>query len=224
MKHKAHYLPILAVCLLPVLSLIAMLAGRTVQLREIPYSLLLVAAMVYALFAAVKKRPVPRLLAIAALILTPVNFILCFLQGTLPTLAAFLCGCSAMLLAVIGIRNKTKKIVAGIYAVLIALPMVYLCFLGAIFGYIGETVVVQTIQSPDAAYTAELIDSDQGGLGGNTLVYVFKNKAEIDLGICKLVPRRTEIYRGQWHEFKTMKLAWKDENTLLINGKAYEIP
>lgn len=77
----------------------------------------------------------------------------------------------------------------------------------------GQKTVVQTIPSPDGTYEARVIDDDQGALGGSTIVEVDQN------GWAK--PK--QIYTGPWGIFETMEIYWKDEDTLVINGKEYRV-
>ena len=88
-----------------------------------------------------------------------------------------------------------------------------------VFGLIGENTVVRQVPSPNQAYTAVLINSDLGALGGDTLVDVEHNNLNF-AGILKIKER---IYAGRWGEFETMTIAWKDDDTLLIDGRAYDI-
>ncbi len=104
----------------------------------------------------------------------------------------------------------------------ISLVSSVLTMIGLTFGQIGENTVVRQVPSPSNAYTAIVIDSDQGALGGNTFVDVAYRAAEINLGVGRLV-REKRLYSGDWMAFETMTLAWEDERTLSINGEAYSI-
>ena len=88
---------------------------------------------------------------------------------------------------------------------------------------IGRNSVVQTLPSPGGTYYAEVIDSDQGALGGDTLVEVYDNQKRINLFVLSVQKKPQRVYWGDWGEFKTMKLEWQSEQVLLINGKPYGI-
>lgn len=87
----------------------------------------------------------------------------------------------------------------------------------------GRNTVMQTVTSPERTYRAEVIDSDQGALGGDTIVEVYNLKKQWD-GIFFLLQEEPQvIYWGNWGEFETMKLQWQSEQVLLIDGRPYKI-
>ena len=86
----------------------------------------------------------------------------------------------------------------------------------------GRTTVVQRIESPDERHLALLVDVDQGALGGNTDVFIEHKQNAFDFGFFFL-GKKTLIYRTGWGAFKDMELEWKDEETILINGKAFQV-
>lgn len=71
----------------------------------------------------------------------------------------------------------TCKIVSLVLSALMVLPIGFLSFIVLIFGDIGQNTVVQTVDCPSGEYYAQVINSDQGALGGDTFVDVYK-KAE----------------------------------------------
>ena len=105
---------------------------------------------------------------------------------------------------------------------LLTIGLAALCGFDLIFGSIGSETVVQEIPSPSGAYTAQLIDDDQGALGGSTKVQITQPNL-IPLGIGALRPKTQTLYTGPWGEFESMTLAWQDENTLLISETPYPI-
>ena len=44
----------------------------------------------------------------------------------------------------------------------------------------------------------------------------------IDLGFF-LMQKKTLVYRTGWGAFEDMELEWKDEETILINGNAFQV-
>ncbi|MPN63604.1 hypothetical protein SDC9_211368 [bioreactor metagenome] len=90
------------------------------------------------------------------------------------------------------------------------------------FGQIGQSTIGREEVSPDKSYTAILIDSDQGALGGNTLVNIEYHTSTINIGFSQFVKVK-RLYIGNWGEFETMSLEWRDDRTLLINGRSYSI-
>lgn len=130
-------------------------------------------------------------------------------------------GCSAYLTIKHGAPRLLKSILCVISAFLI-LPVGFMGFIMLIFGNIGQNTVVQTVESPNGAYYAEVIDSDQGALGGDTLVDVYEN-TEINLLVCKIFKNPQRVYHGEWGEFKDMEVYWKDDQCLVINSVEYSI-
>jgi hypothetical protein len=83
--------------------------------------------------------------------------------------------------------------------------------------------VVKSVTSPQNVYVAEVIDSDQGALGGDTFVTVQNLSKTINLFVVKFSKAPVSIYSGEWGEFKNMQIQWEDEHRLTINGKEYYI-
>ena len=101
---------------------------------------------------------------------------------------------------------------------LLLIPYGFLCWLDLIFCRIGVQTIVQEVTSPDGSKTAQLIDDDQGALGGNTFLYI-RYPTTVPLGFGGLRPDSTELYRGRWGEFENIILSWQDDHTLLINNQ-----
>ena len=109
-----------------------------------------------------------------------------------------------------------KKLVAVLAAAILCVLLFFVGFIAFIGASIGTTEVVDTVMSPDGRYRAELINSDDGALGGDTVVKVYDETA--------LFWRRPQtVYIGPWGEFEDMELYWISDTVLSINGKAYEI-
>ena len=102
------------------------------------------------------------------------------------------------------------------------LPISFFSFIALIFGDIGQNTVVQTVESPNGKYYAQVIDSDQGALGGDTFVDVYE-RGKINAILFQIENEPQRIYSGDWGEFKNMQIHWKDDNCLVINSVEYEI-
>lgn len=81
---------------------------------------------------------------------------------------------------------------------------------------------MKTVESPSGKYYAQVIDSDQGALGGDTLVDVYQDCEKTAL-IFKVDKKPQRVYSGDWGEFENMQIDWKDDNCLVINSVEYEI-
>ena len=75
--------------------------------------------------------------------------------------------------------------------------------------------------SPDREYKAEVVDSDQGALGGAVFVNVCNTEPVIDLYFIKVSKKPHCVYSGEWGGYKGMELYWKDNHILSVNGSDY---
>lgn len=114
------------------------------------------------------------------------------------------------------------KMVALSLSAFMVLPIVFFSFIALIFGNFGQNTVVQTVESPGGKYFAQVIDSDQGALGGDTLVDVYE-KSGINAIIFKIEKKPQRVYFGEWGEFNNMHIYWKNDSCLVINSVEYEI-
>lgn len=133
----------------------------------------------------------------------------------------FSAGCCCYLTVKYG-KPLSLKIVTLILSTLMILPIGFFSFIILIFGNIGQTTVVQTVESPSGRYYAQVIDSDQGALGGDTLVDVYK-KSGISLILFKIQKKPQRVYWGEWGKFNNMQIHWNNDNCLAIDSVEYEI-
>lgn len=115
---------------------------------------------------------------------------------------------------------KTLKVttiaLASSFAMLLILFWVFLGIMRQMF--VKETVV-NRILSPESTRFAEIVDSDQGALGGNTVVYV-KDTLVTDFLLFS-VRNEERIYIGELGE--EIKIEWINEDCLKINSEEYVI-
>lgn len=130
-------------------------------------------------------------------------------------------GCSFYLTTKYG-KPLALKIVALTVSALMILPIGCLSFVFLIFGNISQNTVVQTIESPSGKYYVQVIDNDQGALGGYTLVDVYE-KSGINAIIFKIEKKPQRIYSGDWGEFENMQIHWEDDECLIIDSREYRI-
>ncbi|MBR6514326.1 MAG: hypothetical protein IKT46_05765 [Clostridia bacterium] len=119
-------------------------------------------------------------------------------------------------------RPLALKLVALILAAVMTAPIGALSFFVLIFGNIGQDTVVRTLDSPNGKYYAQVIDSDQGALGGDTIVNVYQ-KSNVNLILFKIQKNPQQVYLGDWGEYEYMKIYWTDNNRLMINSVEYFI-
>lgn len=118
--------------------------------------------------------------------------------------------------------RKWWKTVCLIAASLLTALFLYIAPMALLFGSIGKVTVVQSVESPSGSYYAELIDDDQGALGGSTLVYLYRGRP-FDGGFFSLY-RREEVYGGQWGEFNSLTLSWDGDARLMVGSRACDNP
>ena len=119
-------------------------------------------------------------------------------------------------------KPMSLKIATLVLSALMVLPIGFFSFIALIFGNIGQNTVIKTVESPNGEYYAQVIDSDQGALGGDTLVVVYE-KSDVNLILFKIEKKPQRVYCGDWGEFENMQIHWKDDNCLVINSFEYEI-
>lgn len=133
----------------------------------------------------------------------------------------FSVGCCCCLTVKYG-KPLSLKTIALILSALMILPIGFFSFIASIFGNIGQNTVVKTVESPSGKYYAQVIDSDQGALGGDTLVDVYQ-ECGINAFLFKITKKPQRVYCGDWGEFENMQIRWKNDHCLIINSVEYEI-
>ncbi len=120
--------------------------------------------------------------------------------------------------------NKYLKIIPLVIVSILFLPCSSIILITLTFGNFGSNTVVDEINSPDGQHILQIVDSDQGALGGDTIVKVYKNKnCDINLFVIFLKKTPKIIYIGDWQEYKSMTVKWKNNHEVLINNKKYNI-
>lgn len=172
-------------------------------------------------------RPEGKALPILSALITPLPLIcavLCILKCPQVTVIAstallFLCCC---LLTAKHARPLRLKTAVLLLSALMLLPIRAFGLGALLFGNAPQSTVVRTLPSPDGRYRAEVIESDQGALGGDSFVDVYEN-VEIDLLLFKIEKKPQRVWSGGWSESEDMLICWKDDDSLLINSTLYEI-
>lgn len=115
------------------------------------------------------------------------------------------------------VERKLLKVPFYVLAGFLTLPiLLFLPFIG-----FGARTTLACELSPDAVYCAEVIDDDQGALGGSTRLVVYRFDKSFCIGSFEFRKSQKELRSGPWGEFDS--LAWQDRERLSMNGKTYEI-
>lgn len=122
-------------------------------------------------------------------------------------------------------RPFSLKLTTIIVSGVIAMPILlfsFFSFLACITGNFVKNTVVQTLDSPTGKYYVQVIDSDQGALGGNTIVYVYETKGLTTI-LFTIQKKPQKIYLGEWGEYKDMEIYWDTDHYLVINSVSHKI-
>lgn len=167
----------------------------------------------------------PTALVVALYPVSIVNSVICLWITkslmAIPCVAVFVICCGTLFRELAPV-NIWRKLVS-VLSVLLVLALIVLSAVVVFADGFGYIEVIQQIDSPEGTYTAQLIEVNEGALGGATLVKIWDNARTVHLGPTCLTPAHQEAYRGDWGEFMDMTLSWQDDSTLLINERAYPI-
>ena len=216
--------------LFPVGSLVCACFGYKFELISIfAFSAIIaVISVLMAIFSIISKEKINNKGSLFLLhILTPLSLInavlYIFESGQISVVVCMLISVAcSFLLTIRNIMSKVSKIVVSVLFAISTASVIFFAFIMLMFGNIGQNTVVQTVESPSGKYYAQVVDSDQGALGGGTIVDVYE-KREIDVFVFKLIDKPQRVYLGEWREFENMQIQWKDDNYLVVNSVEYEI-
>lgn len=119
----------------------------------------------------------------------------------------------------VAVYVKNTALTATFYTLsgILVLPI----FLFIMLSDFGARTVIAREVSPDMRYCAEVIDDDQGALGGATILTVYRLEGSFSIGSFDFRKSQTELRSGPWGEFES--LSWQDSEHLSMNGTIYEI-
>ncbi len=117
---------------------------------------------------------------------------------------------------------KNLLLVAAAAVLVLALLIgLYGLTVGIVVTGIRQDTVVQELSSPDGSKMAQVVDSDQGAMGGATFVQV--QHAPESFLFFKITPKPAVVYEGAWGSYASLQIQWQGNDCLLINGVAYPI-
>ena len=139
-------------------------------------------------------------------------------EGMLITVCAFCTLGSCVYFAVRFGRGWVGKLMAVLLVAFLLSPLGLFFLLMTEF---GQNTVVKTVESPHGSYSAQIIDSNQGALGGATYVEVVEKG--VDLFLFRVEKASRRIYSGGWGEAERLHVFWTEDTCLMINGREYPI-
>lgn len=101
------------------------------------------------------------------------------------------------------------------------MPAGFVMTVTLLFGKLSANTVVRTVGSPSGQYYVEVIDSDQGALGGDTRVEL--NERVLDLGVFGILKKPRRLYTGHYGEYMDMEIYWKDDSCVVIDSVCYSV-
>ena len=223
------YLLFVLISLFPAGAVLCQCFGYRFELANVPaFSIAVAAISVCAIVLDFlsKNNTENKLLSLLLVLAAPLSLIhsfFCILKCT--TLWVILTGLiSAVCCCYLSIKYGKPlilKLLSLVSCLAMVLPMACICLFASILGNSSYYTVVQTVESPNGKYCAQVISSDQGALGGNTFVDVCENELDFILFTVQKMPKR--VYTGKWGEFDTIRVKWKDDRILVIDDNEYKI-
>lgn len=140
--------------------------------------------------------------------------------GTIISIAMLI---SFICVIVITVHCVQRKKTVGILMSLMGIVLFVLSGFFSVFWSIGISEVKDTCTSPEGKFRAEVVQINQGALGGDTVVYAYDCEKELDLHFAKVFRTPETVYVGEFFDCDKMEIKWMNYDTLLINGKEYNI-
>ena len=231
-KNIGNFSPIILLILylfLPALYLISLfLNTRLIIFNKYIFSIIFVLITILLTYLSCSKvnkyNEVSKAIIFILPFMSVINIIFCsfVISNFYCTLLMFVTLICSVILVMIFIDYKLKIISIAITGILLFLTW-FIILVASFFGDFGSEIIIYEVKSPNNKLIAKIIDDDQGALGGNTYVGIYKNKKDINLGIVRFEQIPDIIYEGKWGEFETMTIKWSGNYKIVINGKTQSI-
>ena len=211
----------------PVCSLIATTINFKFELkRYIAFAAVSEIISVVCAFLLTKKADVSKTVCVTAGINLPVSVInwgiFLFKSSDVITTVLIIINfiCSLIIFIKVTRKSSLKTAITAVASFFAVILIVFTPFYFLIANF-GKTTVYRTVESPDSTYRAEIVDSDNGALGGNTVVKVFNDKKNYDFFIFRFYENPEIVYIGDWGKFDSLNVYWSDVNTLTVEDETY---
>ena len=218
-KTTVYILMYVSEAFLPIIEL----TGNRIDTNYIAYSsVCAVIALAAAVLRPDSNQKKGKIKSVFDLLLIPVsflNFVFCIFafDSVLTTMIMLICFGSCLTVSLSNNNYRAVKYISAILTILLLLPV----FLFLPFKFFGKVTTVLSVDSPSGKYYAEVIDDDQGALGGHSIVNVIERK--ISSPLITISSKKQEVYYGSWGLFKDIDIYWKGDSCLVINSTEYEI-
>ena len=155
----------------------------------------------------------------ACLLLNQIHALVFVFYAANQTAMLFVASWFVMTAIIVAYYVKNTALLAVFYSLAGVLVLPIFLFL-MLSGFGAKTVIAREV-SPDRKYCAEVIDDDQGALGGATQLLVYRFDQSFSIGSFEFRKSQLELRSGPWGEFES--LSWQDSEHLSMNEKIYEI-
>lgn len=166
------------------------------------------------------------LLAVTPILSAVGTFFFCFTARKSPGAVALMLSRVVILLlcAAYCFKGVGLKILSFAAAILCTAPVIlylpFAVFFETIGGFGLQTVLVSEA-SPHGTFIAEVIDDNQGALGGNTILNVWRCGGSFSVGSFRFLKDYRNLHTGVWGEYRSF--SWEDDTHLVLNGKRYRV-
>jgi len=218
------------VLLLPVANLIVSAFGWSIRLTHPSlYKGIIACAELYVSIKLLKMRKYLSGIQKKCLsVIAPMVMIISFIS-LLPGMNDYIAWTSIVVIqfsCILILHAGRQKHVFNILCNVLAIPLIVIISVFLSVGFFmvdfGYSEVVREIVSPDEKHIIEVVNIDQGALGGDTAVYVVKNPT-LFVPFGHLFTLENLIYRGEWNTWDDLKIEWIDRNTAIVNGVEHRI-
>ena len=173
-------------------------------------------AAVWAAF--IRDRETGKVMAVFTAILPlllMITWLLMCTEGKMGKLGFIFMAISVICSSYVGLRFVKLEALFTVTSVIAALLMILIVGLTYLnmFNLRKETVV-KTLESPSGKFYVEVVDCDQGALGGSTVVYVHERGLNTFL-FC--TETSWKFYEGQWRAYENMDIHWEENDVLFID-------
>ena len=227
---RFQHLLFILVVIMPFGKLLTGCFGYTFSIFSVPVFTVVTAIIAFGAMVfsnATKDKTQRNGLNILIYLLTPlsvVNAFLCIMEckNPLVVISCVVCVLCCFALTAMGGEKMIVKIAVILLSGVMLIPVGFVGLFALIIGNFGQNTVVKTVESPNGIYYAEVINSDQGALGGDTIVNVRRDRTFNALFVT-IEEKTKRVYLGEWGTYVDMDIYWKDDECLVINSKEYEV-
>lgn len=223
MDRRSYYGFLTVQLFFPFCVLLGYLTGKEFVLTSEGFYLVSVSLLSVLLAGRIRKQEGTSFLGIPALLFSLIHGL-----TILFVIHWWAAGIVAMLVIVCGwvVFEKSpggwQKVLCRIVSLLLSFLLLLVTPIWLFAASMVQNDMVQQLDSPGGRYTARMIRSDQGALGGDTLVEVRDNRESVPILIGSFTDSRL-VYHGEWYEWETLELGWESEDVLLLNGTACSV-